>query len=155
MPQLVKGGKYVYGWVIIRKDGSVIIPDEAYLEYGFMSGENGIIISGSKRSGGFGLTSERLLKNTIIGRALYNHPKLKNWQNLPSNQIKVKGRRFWIVKINHNKSIILPEHSLRVLGIHINDKLLIVRGSGLALGFIAKGPIYNEAKNHPEIEFFD
>ena len=34
------------------------------------------------------------------------------------------------------------------------DRLLVVRGSGLALGFIAKGPIYQEALKHPEIETF-
>jgi hypothetical protein len=30
----------------------------------------------------------------------------------------------------------------------------VVRGSGLALGFVQRGPIYEEASRHPEIEVF-
>jgi hypothetical protein len=34
------------------------------------------------------------------------------------------------------------------------DRLLAVRGSGYALGFLAQGPIYEEALQHPELEVF-
>ena len=34
------------------------------------------------------------------------------------------------------------------------DRLLTVRGSGRALGFVARGPIYKEALKHPELEVF-
>jgi hypothetical protein len=34
------------------------------------------------------------------------------------------------------------------------DRLLVVRGSGLALGFLERGPIYEEARRHPDIETF-
>ena len=34
------------------------------------------------------------------------------------------------------------------------DRLLAVRGSGRALGFVAQGPIYDEALKHPELEIF-
>jgi hypothetical protein len=34
------------------------------------------------------------------------------------------------------------------------ERLLIVRGSGWALGFLQRGPIYEEALRHPEIEVF-
>ena len=33
-------------------------------------------------------------------------------------------------------------------------RLLAVRGSGRALGFVARGPIYNEALSHPELLLF-
>ena len=39
MPQLVKGGKYVFGWSVIGEDGGVVIPGEAVLEYGFEPGD--------------------------------------------------------------------------------------------------------------------
>jgi hypothetical protein len=32
------------------------------------------------------------------------------------------------------------------------DRLLVVRGSGRALGFVAQGRIYDEAWKHPELE---
>jgi hypothetical protein len=143
MPQLVKGGKYVYGWVYVRKDGSINIPNEAYLEYGFIQDEDGVITSGSKRSGGFGLTSERLLKNSILSNTF-----AKN-QNKNS-----KKRKFSKVKIDKGGFITLSEHIMGDFGINIGDKLLVIRGSGLALGFIAKGPIYREAEKYSEIPLF-
>jgi hypothetical protein len=36
----------------------------------------------------------------------------------------------------------------------VGDRLLAARGSGLALGFVAQGPIYKEALKHPELEVF-
>jgi hypothetical protein len=35
MPQLVKGGKYVYGWTTINTDGRIRMPDEAFDEKSF------------------------------------------------------------------------------------------------------------------------
>jgi hypothetical protein len=34
------------------------------------------------------------------------------------------------------------------------DRLLAVRGSGRALGFVARGPIYEEALRHPDLACF-
>ena len=34
MPQLVKGGKHVFGWSLIGPDGAVMLPPEAVDEYG-------------------------------------------------------------------------------------------------------------------------
>ena len=34
------------------------------------------------------------------------------------------------------------------------ERLLAVRGSGRALGFVARGPIFAEALKHPELEVF-
>ena len=140
MPQLVKGGKYVYGWVYVRKDGAITIPNEAYLEYGFIQDEDGLLTSGSKRSGGFGLTSERILKSSILSKKLIEN------QNQDS-----KKSKFSKVKIDKGRFITLPEHSMRDFRINIDDKLLVIRGSGLALGFITKGPIYREAEKHSDI----
>jgi hypothetical protein len=35
MPQLSKGGKWVFGWAIVGPDRNVLIPTQAYQEYGF------------------------------------------------------------------------------------------------------------------------
>lgn len=37
MPQLVKGGKYIFGWAVVQNDGRIKIPDEAFTEYDFHS----------------------------------------------------------------------------------------------------------------------
>ena len=35
MPQLVKGGKWVFGWIVVGRLKKIRIPPEAYNEYGF------------------------------------------------------------------------------------------------------------------------
>ncbi len=34
MPQLERGGKYVFGWSVLRLDNSVLLPPEVVAEYG-------------------------------------------------------------------------------------------------------------------------
>ena len=152
MPQLVKGGKYVFGWVIIQNNRSINIPNEAYSEYGFMPNENGILMKGSKRSGGFAISSERLLKNTAIGNILFNNSKSIFGNKNSSDIIKIKERIFWRVKIN--TIIFLSDQIMQFFRLNHGDKLLAVRGSGLALGFITNGPIYIEAEKHPKLACF-
>ena len=41
------------------------------------------------------------------------------------------------------------------VGVGRGERLLVVRGSGRALGFIVRGPIYEEALKHPELMSFD
>jgi len=48
MPQLVKGGKYVFGWSIISEYGGILIPEEALHEYQQVS-KIGLKISTSGR----------------------------------------------------------------------------------------------------------
>jgi hypothetical protein len=40
------------------------------------------------------------------------------------------------------------------VGVEPGDRLLAVRGSSRALGFVAHGPIYDEALKHPELACF-
>jgi hypothetical protein len=63
MPQLVKGGKWVFGWVIVGQRREIQIPPEACAEYGFQTGGRVLLLSGSRRSGGSALGgTRRLLK---------------------------------------------------------------------------------------------
>ena len=66
MPQLVKGGKYVFGWSRVSSEGKVMIPPEAFSEYHFMAYNTGILIPGSKTSEGFGLTTLESLRNSPL-----------------------------------------------------------------------------------------
>jgi hypothetical protein len=63
MPQLAKGGKYVFGWSKVGDQGEIVIPLEALEEYNLTTDKNVILMSGSKTSGGFGLTMAESLKN--------------------------------------------------------------------------------------------
>ena len=154
MPQLVKGGKYIFGWSKVGENGHIIIPEEAYLEYKFNEDEKGILMSGSKQSGGFGLSSNHLLRNSPIGKILEGFPEIIDHRLEEGKIIKIRERCYCWIKIYKRGIIKLSQKTLIALKVKINDILLVGRGSGLALGFIAKGPIYEEAKNHPEIPHF-
>jgi len=41
------------------------------------------------------------------------------------------------------------------MGVEPGDRLLTVRGNCYGLGFVAQGPIYEEAAKHPELEVFE
>ena len=71
------------------------------------------------------------------------------------NLIKHKKNRYicW-VKLDKFGYFALPPEVLQVYGAKLDDKLLVVRGSGHALGFIVLGPIVETAKGHPEFIIF-
>ena len=127
MPQLEKGGKWVFGWVIAGINGEIAIPPEAYHEYGFQPGEVLFLTCGSRTSGGFGLGKQSVLAEKPI--------RARVWAQA------VMGERMRVV---------LPEEVV----VQPGERLLVVRGSGLALGFLRRGPIYELALNHPEVESF-
>jgi hypothetical protein len=127
MPQLVKGGKWVFGWCIVGQDVEIRIPPEAHTEYGFQAGETVIITPGSRCSGGFGIGKAEKLANSPL-------------------QLRSTGQ----VTIGADGQVVLPVEA----GVQPNERLLVVRGSGLALGFVRRGPIFEEALKHPEIETF-
>jgi hypothetical protein len=39
MPRVAKGGKWVYGWVVVGGERRVPIPTDAWQEYGFQAGD--------------------------------------------------------------------------------------------------------------------
>jgi len=129
MPQLVKGGKWVFGWVIVGPKGELTTPPPAWDEYGFRAGEEIAFLRGSRRSGGFGLSTPRLLAQGA---------------DLLQTRILARGH------IAQDGQIVVPPS----VGVRPDDRLLAVRGSGRALGFLVRGPIYDEALKHPELETF-
>lgn len=130
MPQLVKGGKWVYGWVIVGSQADLRIPPEAWDEFGFQPGEEAVFLRGSRTSGGFGLSTARLLAH-MAG--------------------PMQVRELTRSQFAENGQIVVPS----AVGVLPGDRLLAVRGSGRALGFVARGPIYEEAEKHAELRTFE
>jgi bifunctional DNA-binding transcriptional regulator/antitoxin component of YhaV-PrlF toxin-antitoxin module len=154
MPRLVKGGKYVYGWSEVNSNGQIVVPNEALEEYGFKDTNKVIVMSASKRSGGFALTTPSLLKNSQLSIILDENPRLAGYQ-LPEGQTMTVGTRTYCwVKLNNKGEFVVPTETLRAYGVSLGDRLLVGRGSGLALAFIAKGPIVAEAKKHSGLALF-
>jgi len=154
MPRLVKGGKFVYGWTRVGYSGHITIAPEALVDYHMNDLDRLILLPGSKTSGGFGLLSWKSLNGSKMGIFAEVRPEL--WENraCEGEIIEFREKPYCWVKLN-NGSITLPPNTLEKFGIQVLDKLLMVRGSGLALGFVLHGPIVEEAKKHEELEIFE
>jgi hypothetical protein len=129
MPQLVKGGKWVFGWVVVGEEGWINIPPDAWDEYGYSVGDEIVFIQGSRASGGFAAgRTDTLADSPLLG----------------SGRILARACILQVARIQ------LPPE----LSVQSGDRLLVVRGSGLALGFPVKGRIVEAASNYPELEVF-
>jgi hypothetical protein len=131
MPRLVKGAKWTFGWVVVGPDRRIAIPPEAWDEYGFQAGGKAVFTPGSRKSGGFGISRSALMAGASekMGRA----------------GLRELGRSWFDDGI-----VALPPE----MDVKAGDRLLAVRGSCYGLGFVARGPIYEEALKHPELEVF-
>ena len=57
----------------------------------------------------------------------------------------------WVAADFEQGQVSLPDE----VAVEPGSRLLAVRGSGRALGFVAYGPIYEEAARHPELPVFE
>ena len=154
MPQLVKGGKHTFGWSRVGDTGRITLPPEALKEYDLQESERIIMMPGSQTSGGFGLGSQESLKRSPLGVVMDVHPELGDFRVPKGEVIEEKGKPFCWVELR-NGGIEVPLKTLERYGIGVGDKLLVIRGSGLAIGFAVRGPIVEEAKKHRELDLFE
>jgi len=155
MPQLVKGGKYVFGWTTLNNELRIRIPDETFDEYEFIKTDKLIIISGSKSSGGFSIITPDSIVNSKLSN---NIVKLIGYKKETDSFIKDKleiikfGNRLisW-TSLDKEKYFRLSKELVESFNLKIGCKLLVGRGSGLGPAFIAKGTIYNEALKHKDL----
>lgn len=75
MPQMSKGGKYIFGWSVIHKNGEMTFPTSAIQEYKLQKEQYVYIVSGSKQTGGFCVMSEPLLSQSKLKHILKENPK--------------------------------------------------------------------------------
>ena len=90
-----------------------------------------------------------------MNELIEKNTSLVNYKIPEGEIIEFKNKKYCWLKIREDKSIILPERALKAFEINKNNMLLSGRGSYLAIAFIAKGPILEEAKKHPEIKIFE
>jgi hypothetical protein len=131
MPRLVKGGKWVYGWVIVGAERRITIPPEAWRRFGFEAGDVAIFTPGSRTSGGFAISTLRLIAESA--------------EKMGGNGLHELGRSLF-----DKGNVVAPPEILVVPEM----RLLAVLGSCYGLGFVARGPIYEEAMRHPGLEIF-
>ena len=154
MPQLVKGGKNAFAWTRVADTGRILIPEDAFTEYGFRDNEAAIVMSGSRTSVGFVLSRIPRIEGSTISSILRANPALLH-QEIPEGKLLSFHSKYVCWTRIRQKSIILPFTALQKFGIEKEDLLLTVRGSNLGLGFIVKGPIIDEAKKHVELKIYE
>ena len=153
MPQLVKGGKYTFGWTRVGPAGQIAVPPEASKEYHLEESTRLVLVPGSRTSGGFSLGALASLAGSPLGAALIAHPALREFQAPEGAVVEHNGKPYCWVELRGGE-IVVPPETLERYGIKVGDDLLVIRGSGLAVGFAARGPIVREAHKHPELMVF-
>jgi bifunctional DNA-binding transcriptional regulator/antitoxin component of YhaV-PrlF toxin-antitoxin module len=154
MPQLVKGGKHAFGWSRVSNLGRIVIPPEALVEYCLKESEKLILVPGSRTSGGFGLAPQKSMLRSPLGVVAEVHPRLGKLQMPEGEVVEYKGKPYCWVELR-NGGVTIPPRTLEKYGIKIGEKILVIRGSGLAIGFAVRGPIIEEAKRHSELAVFE
>lgn len=130
LPQLVKGGKWTYGWIVMDSEGQLPIPPSAWNEYEFTAKDDFIVVPASRKSGGFAITTKRRFD--------------------PSVKIQVLGTVFF------EKEYLLrfPFDLLKQMNVGFGERFLTVRGSDFAQACMQKGPIVEEALTHLDLVVF-
>lgn len=148
MPQMNKGGKFIFGKSLIRKDGSVQLPKQAIEEYEIIRDKKVYLFTGSKSTGGFCVTRMGLLKPSKLSHILTDNPNLLNYTSKYGEFIKYKGRSYCWVDISETGQIILTQGMMDFLHIKPNMQLLSIRSSDIAFTMGAKGPLLEKSEGY-------
>ena len=154
MPQMTKGGKYIFGWSKIGQNGELTFPTMAVKEYNLQKETYIYIVSGSKQTGGFCVMTEPLLSHSKLKNILEENPSLAKRSLREGELIAYKGRKYgWLVL---NKSeVYLSDDLMKMLEIKAGDKLFAIRSSDIAFTMGFRGSLIDKANNfNGRIEMF-
>lgn len=144
MPQLSKGGKFVFGISILRSDFTVRIPPQTIEEYNITADDDIILFTSSKSTGGFCVTSRRLLETSQLKNILSECPLIGQNTAPPLEFVRYKGMAYCRAKINENGILQLTDQAAGYLGLEIGSELMVIRSSNIAFTMGAKGPLMDE-----------
>ena len=148
MPQMNKGGKFIFGKSRIREDLTIHIPTQALIEYNATAEGKVYLITGSKSTGGFCVTRKGLLEPSKLGHILTDIPALQNYQTAEGEFVNYKGRAYSWVTISENGVIQLNQQILNFLMLKTGMELLSIRSSDIAFTMGATGPLLERAENY-------
>ena len=154
MPQIEKGGKYIFGWSVISEDNRILIPEEAQHKYQLTHGYRVILIPGSKTSGGFCIAKKSRLEAAKLSDILMHSPDLTEFRIEEGKVVNIGGRSLCWTTVRDNGQLLLSSTALHAYGLRPGDHLLVVRGSYVGIGMAVKGPLVEEARNHLELAIF-
>lgn len=159
MPQLNKGGKFVFGLSIIGNHNEIQIPEQAIIEYSITKDDKIIIFTGAKATGGFCVTSHSLLSNSKLKHILDDCPALAGCKLQEGSFIRYKGRGYSWLTISPTGVIRLPKQTIEYLNLSAGDTLMSIRSSDIAFTMGAKGPLMEKVHSYngiiPEYRMID
>jgi hypothetical protein len=150
MPQMNKGGKFIFGKSVIRDDGVLYFPEQAIREYDIISEGRVYIFTGSKSTGGFCVTRKGLLEPSKLGHILMEIPALREYTSKPGCFIKYKGRSYTWIYISEDGHILLTDDILAFLKLETGMKLLSIRSSDITFTMGAYGRLVEESMKHDD-----
>ena len=148
MPQMNKGGKFIFGKSLIRDDLTIHLPTQALTEYNATAEGKVYLFNGSKVTGGFCVTRKGLLEPSKLGHILTDNPALQNYQTAEDAFVKYKGRSYCWINISENGVIQLDQQILDFLNLNTGIELLSIRSSDIAFTMGATGPLLERADNY-------
>lgn len=148
MPQMSKGGKFIFGKSLIRDNLTIHLPTQALTEYNATLEGKVYLFTGSKVTGGFCVTRKGLLEPSKLGHILTDNPALQNYQITEGEFIKYKGRSYCWINISENGVIQINQKILDLLNLKIGMELLSIRSSNIAFTMGATGPLLERAHNY-------
>ena len=154
MPQMTKGGKYIFGWSKIGQNGELTFPTMAVKEYNLQKETYIYIVSGSKQTGGFCVMTEPLLSHSKLKNILEENPSLAKRSLREGELITYKGRKYGWLALNKSE-VYLSDDLMKMLEIKAGDKLLAIRSSDIAFTMGFRGSLIDKANNfNGRIEMF-
>lgn len=151
MPQMNKGGKFIFGKSQIHEDGHVQFPAQAIREYDITAEGKVYLFTGSKVTGGFCVTRKGLLESSKLGHILRDTPALLDYSAKAGEWIPYKGRSYCWVSISETGEIRLTEDMMEFLKVQPGMDLLSIRSSDIAFTMGAKGPLLEKAEHYEGI----
>ena len=150
MPQMNKGGKFIFGKSLIRDNGILQFPKQAIEEYDITADGKVYLFTGSKSTGGFCVTRKGLFEPSKLGHILTETPELRENTAEQGAFIKYKGRSYAWVNISDDGQIALTDEMMKFLKIEPGMKLLSIRSSGIAFTMGAYGRLVEESMKHDD-----
>lgn len=146
MPQLERGGKYVFGWSVLRPDRSVPLPPEAVIEYALPPNGSVVVMSGSKTSRGMRVGTAARLEGTVLDPA----------SAIPCGDGLARLKQALVATAAIADGVMtVPAAALDAFGLAAGDRLLVIRGSNLAFVMAQTGPLVEIGRKHPEVAVFE
>ena len=141
MPQMNKGGKFIFGMSLLRENGTLFLPTQAIREYQITREGKVYLFNGSKETGGFCVTRQGLLLPSRLGHILEELPQLLHYASQPGDFLRYKGRWYGWTEITEDGRIAFSETTMDFLNLRPGMELLSIRSSDIAFTMGAKGPL--------------